>query len=178
MMTTEQLEAEISAITTQLETDTRPVRPTSPDEPGAVVRKIQRAKLDDQGQPVLDADGNEVLFEVGQSIELATAEAHRAERRALKDRRKAIRRELELRAFAAESATPPRAIAEIEADITELTGERGRVLEDLRVLNRERDRAVLLAELAAMPDSKREALRQLLGPSGVPSGEAIGKIGA
>lgn len=67
-----------------------------------------------------------------------------------------------------------RSLAEIEAEQEMLRAERRAARRLLVELERERNAAIVAAEVAAMPDARKAALRQVLGAAGIPSAAAVG----
>ena len=162
---------EINQLTEQLDKDDRPTRPGhGHDGKGIAARAVLVTTVSERGE--------QTTTQVGESVELQTAEQIRAERRVLKARRRELRLELARRQLAAEAEGPERGIEEIEAHSRLLEQQIESLRELLKANAREADRARDRAELDAMPAAKRDRLRQLLLPSGVPSSSKIGTPGA
>jgi hypothetical protein len=65
----------------------------------------------------------------------------------------------------------------IDAEMAGLNAQRDALKDKLRQLEKERNVVVIAKELESMPDSRKDALRQILGPQGIPSEEKFGNIG-
>jgi len=71
-----------------------------------------------------------------------------------------------------------RTVEQIDEERAKLQAEEEGLKLKLRALQRERDQALIAAELAAMPEGRVEALRAaLIGPEAIPSAEAMGVPG-
>lgn len=95
---------------------------------------------------------------------LPEAKSILAERTAIKERRKQLRVTRARLMLDKEASTMPRAIEEIEAELAPLIEKAREVKARMRMLNRERDRALLVAEVEQMPEAKRAALAAMLAP--------------
>lgn len=65
-------------------------------------------------------------------------------------------------------------VKSIETEMAEIESQRETLKQKLRSLETRRNEAIARAEIQAMPESKRKAFMQVLGVSGIPSGEQIG----
>lgn len=84
------------------------------------------------------------------------------ERLAIKSERKELRKELAILTLEAEADVAPRDVAELESMIEARMLEVRTLKNELRALNRERDRAKVAERVAQMSEAEKAALRKLL----------------